>query len=113
MSTTAARESDHGSTARNREIDPAVDDHVRKLLTLTIVSGVLYLSTVITNIVTGQITHRAFEDAPFGTPPAGAYWVGAVVGVILVTGCIWPCSCHCASGCARDGTREPCSPRSV
>ena len=56
------------------------------LLTLTIVSGVLYLTTILTNIVTGQITHRAFEDAPFGAPPESAYWVGAVVGLILLVG---------------------------
>ncbi len=86
MSMTTRRDESQGSSARNREIDPEVDNHVRKLLTLTIVSGVLYLTTIITNIVTGQITHRAFEDAPFGAPHESLYWVGAVVGLILLVG---------------------------
>lgn len=86
MSETIRRAETQGSSARNRQIDPEVDKHVRTLLTLTIVSGVLYLTTILTNIVTGQITHRAFEDAPFGAPPESAYWVGAVVGLILLVG---------------------------
>ena len=65
MSITARREESLGSTARNRQIDPEVDNHVRKLLTLTLVSGLLYLTTIITNIITGQISHRAFEDEPW------------------------------------------------
>ncbi|MBD2761324.1 hypothetical protein IEE92_01955 [Kocuria sp. cx-116] len=86
MSMTTRRDESQGSSARNREIDPEADNHVRKLLTLTVVSGVLYLTTIITNIITGQITHKAFEDAPFGAPPEGLYWVGAVVGLILLVG---------------------------
>lgn len=86
MSMTTRRDESQGSSARHREIDPEVDNHVRKLLTLTIVSGVLYLTTIITNIITGQITHKAFEDAPFGAPPESLYWVGAVVGLILLVG---------------------------
>lgn len=103
MSTTTRREESLGSSARNRQIDPEVDNHVRKLLTLTVVSGLLYLTTVITNIITGQVTHRAFEDAPFGAPPESAYWVGAVVGLILLVGMYRPCTSHCASGSAKAG----------
>lgn len=40
----------------------------------------------LTTIITGQLTHKVFEDAPFGAPLESLYWVGAVVGLILLVG---------------------------
>ena len=73
-----------GSSGTARPVAPETDRFVRMLLGLTILSGLLYLATVVSNIVTSQLTHQAFAGAPFDTPPTGAFWLGAVVGLILV-----------------------------
>lgn len=73
-----------GSSAAARPVSPDAGRFVRILLGLTVLSGLLYLATVVSNIVTSQLTHRAFAGAPFDTPPTGVFWLGAVVGLILV-----------------------------
>ena len=73
-----------GSSAHGRSIPSDGERYVRPLLGLTVASAVLYLATVVSNIATSQVTHRAFAGAPFDSPPSGAFWLGAVVGLILV-----------------------------
>lgn len=53
---------------------------------LTVASLVLYLASVVTNYRVSQVSSTAFEGFPLGDPPAGAFTVGAVVGLVVVLG---------------------------
>jgi hypothetical protein len=65
--------------------DPAASA-LRSLEWLTVASLVFYLASVVSNYRVSQVPSTAFEGFPVGEPPAGAFVVGAVVGLIIVVG---------------------------